>query len=185
MSFCFLESGLKDRLVRTIGSSRDYIREREPFVVAESISENPLLSVRNVRMYGVHGVHIKEASMRCNSSFLELEAHLVFQKLEVVFDITAVNGILMAGDSHLVAEPLEFEATILFPAEEGSRVLLTSLRVLELRVSHLNLSGPFSLALVDVSRSSGLFTLRPNNKLITRALVSIIQRCLDRVEWKV
>ncbi|KAL3187989.1 hypothetical protein MRX96_024337 [Rhipicephalus microplus] len=81
MCFCFLESGLKERLVRTVGSSWDNIREREPFVVAESISENPLLSVRNVRMFGVHGVHIKEASMRCNSSFLKLDAHLVFQKL--------------------------------------------------------------------------------------------------------
>ncbi|KAH6939725.1 hypothetical protein HPB50_020961 [Hyalomma asiaticum] len=185
MSFCFLERGLKERLVRTVGSSRDYIRKREPFVIEEPLADNPLLSVRNVRMYGVHGVHIEEASMRCNSSCLELEAHLVFRKLEVVFDLTAVNGILLAGDSRLVAEPLDFEATMLFPAEEGSRVLLSSLRVLELRVSSLNLSGPFSLALVDISKSSGLFTLLPNNKLATRALLRMVQGCLDRIEWKV
>ncbi|XP_065280874.1 uncharacterized protein [Dermacentor albipictus] len=185
MGFCFMERGLKDRLVRTVESSRDYIRKREPIVIQEPIADGPLLSVRNVRVYGVHSVGIEGASMRCNSSFLELEAHLVFQRLEVLFDFTASNGVSLAGDLYLVAEPCEFEATVLLPAEKGSRVLLTSLRVRELRVSGLNVSGPLSLALADAGSPSGLFTVRPDHKFFTRALVGFVQRCLDRVEWKV
>ncbi|KAK8783519.1 hypothetical protein V5799_010122 [Amblyomma americanum] len=150
------------------------------------------MSVHNFRLYGLHSAYVKEATLSCNDSFLESTVDVQLRDLEVISDWTAASWVMLAGSAHLVADALELECSILMPAEEGSRVVVSSMRLVELRISSVNVTGPFSTIWLEVAGggpSSGLYTLRPEHRPVARVLeqilVRIAQRRLDRVEWAV
>lgn len=191
MTFCSIGTAVAPAINALVVQNRDFLLGLQPYSLGEHVADIPPVSIRNAYLYGLHNTRLRDGSkLTCDNCSMEAVLNLNLKDMRAVFDWKVSSGMFLKGKADVSVGMVDVDVTAMLPAEQGGRIVLESIKILEVENVRVNITGPLALARIDFNAIVDMLLKssvdrRPLFRIIELVLINVIQQIMDGMKWPI